>query len=117
MTAPARQLLHAMPGYWRLRLVKGGPLVAACIRWVHTVAEPDDPENDMADTRSPFLAAFVNDKPVELDRVWHSKGEPIDEPTYRFMVAEAAWTTEYAPLEPAARPTEPVNLRQIPIPF
>ncbi len=117
MTEPARQLGRPEVGFWRLRLVKGGPLVAACIRWVKTTYEPDEPSNQMAGTRSPFLAAFVNDQPVDIERVWHSKGEVIDEQTYHFMCADAAWAVTYAPNEPAARPAERVNIRQLAIPF
>lgn len=117
MTEPPRQLGRPEVGFWRLRLVKGGPLVGACIKWVRTDAEPDEPGNDMTGTRSPFLAAFINDQPVDIDRVWHSKGVPIDEAEYRFMCAEAAWATAYAPTEPAARPHERVNIRQLAIPF
>jgi hypothetical protein len=117
MTEPPRQLGRPEVGFWRLRLVKGGPLVAACIRWCETDAEPDEPSNDMAGTRSPFLAAFINDQPVDMDRVWHYRGEPIDEATYRFMVADAAWAAVHAPADPAARPHERVNIRQLAIPF
>ena len=67
--------------------------------------------------RSRFLAAFINDQPVDMDRVWHAKGQQIDAAEYAFMVAEAAWATAYAPTEPAARPHERVNIKQLAIPF
>ena len=71
----------------------------------------------MTGTRSPFLAAFVNDEPVDMDRVWLTKGEPITEAEYAFRVADAKWAAEHAPNEPAAQPHKAVDLRQIPIPF
>ena len=116
MIAP-RQMSKPEVGAWRLRLVKGGPLVGACIRWVETTVDPNFADNDMTGTRSRFLAAFVNDEPVDIERVWHTKGEPIDEPTYRFMCAEAVWAKAYSPTEPAARPKERVRLGQLAIPF
>ena len=110
-------MIDPQPGWWLVKLVKGGPTVAACIRLVLTEFEPDFPQNDMRGTRSPFLAAFVNDEPVDMDRVWLTKGEPITEAEYAFRVADAKWAAEHAPNEPAAQPHKAVDLRQIPIPF
>lgn len=110
-------MLDPKPGYWLIRLVKGGPLVPACIRIVETTFEPDEPSNDMRGTRSSFPAAFVNDEPVDIDRVWLTRGAPITADEYAFRCADAAWAVKHAPNEPAARPTQRVDLRQLPIPF
>jgi hypothetical protein len=105
------------PGFWRLRLAKGGPLVAACICVVETTTEPGNAGNDMAGTRSPHLAAFVLDEPVAMDRVWHWRLEPITENEYRFQCATAAWAKKFSPEEPIANPKSPVDLKKLPIPF
>ncbi len=113
----ATQRTDPHPGYWLVRLAKGGPAVAACIRVVQTTAEPDNPENDMAGARSPHLAAFVLDEPAALDRVWNWRGAPITEGEYKFQCAIAAWARKYSPDEPIANPRKRVELKNIPIPF
>lgn len=105
------------PGFWLVRLVKGGPEVAACLRVIETVAEPDNPENDMTGTRSPHLAAFVLDQPVPLERVWDWRGEPITEAEYRHQCASAEWARLFSPQEPIANPFRKVDLTRLPIPF
>ena len=105
------------PGFWLVRLVKRGPLVAACVRVVQTTAEPDNPENDMTGTRSPHLAAFVLDEPVALDRVWNWRLDPITEAEYKFQCANAAWARRFSSEEPIAQPRRPVDLRKVPLPF
>ena len=101
------------PGYWMIRLVKNGPLVPACIRWVQTGAEPGEPENVME--RSPFLAAFIDEKPVDIDRVWNWKGSgrAIAATEYSYRCADAAWAREHAPTEPAANPKKQIDFTEI----
>lgn len=110
-----RRMDRPEPGHWRMRLIKGGPLVAACICWVHTEVELDEPGNLME--RSPFLAAFINGKPVALSEVWERRGEAIDEATYKFMLADAAWAAKHAPDEPIAEPRRPIDLFSVKPPF
>lgn len=115
MTEPIRQIERAQEGHWRLRMTKGGPLVAACIKRVQTVCEPGNESNAME--RSPFLAAFIDGESVAMERVWHYRGDPITEAEHDFMVAEAAWCRANAPEEPAAQPTRRVDLSRLPVPF
>lgn len=104
-------------GCWLIRVVKGGPRVAARICIVETTAEPGVPDNDMTGTRSPFLAAFVLDEPVDIERVWHSRGEPITEAEFKFRCAEQSWLEQHKPDDPMATPAAPVNLLQCSLPF
>ena len=104
------------PGYWLVRAAKGGPTVAACIRVVTTTAEPDNPDNVMAE-RSPHLAAFILDEPVALDKVWHWRIKEIDEAEYRYQCDAAVWAKRFSPDEPIANPRKKVDLRNVPIPF
>lgn len=117
LRGPSRDLTHPQPGFWLIRTVKGGPRVAACIKIVCTTAEPGQPDNDMHGTRSPFLAAFVLGEPVDLDRVWLTRGEPITEHEHDFRVRDAAWVRQYRPSEPMAQPHKPIDLLQAPLPF
>ena len=104
------------PGYWLVCAAKGGPTVAACVRVVTTIAEPDNPDNAMAE-RSPHLAAFILDEPVALDKVWHWRLQEIDEGEYRYQCDAAAWARRHSPDEPIANPRKKVDLRNVPIPF
>lgn len=107
----------AEPGYWLIRLVRRGPPVPACIKWLVTESEPGWPDNDMRGTRSPTLAAFIEDEPVDLYRVWHAtKLAHIDEREYRFRCRGAAWAKKHAPHEAAANPRKPVDLLNQPAP-
>jgi hypothetical protein len=116
-----RYLDQPAPGFWLMRLVKGGPLVPACIQWIHTTHEPGEPENAME--RSPFLAAFLAGKPVDLDRVstWAKEGT-LDEPEYRFRLKEMVeWAMPgrdtYARKVAVARPYEKIDPMQCELPW
>lgn len=106
-----RYLERIEPGFWKMRLVRGGPEIPACIRWIHTTHEPGEPNNAME--RSPFLAAFIAGEPVELLRVWDWRSDPITEADHNFRVAEAEWARAgahtYARSEPLANPRKPVD--------
>lgn len=102
-------------GFWLVRLVRGGPEVGACILRLQTVHEPGRPDNRME--RSPFLAAFINGVPVDMEAVWLRRGRPITEAEHRYRVALTDWTIQNAPYEPAARPTEAIDHMKAPLPF
>ena len=102
-------------GHWLIRLVKHGPWVPACIALVETTAEPGEPENIME--RSPFIAAFINGEPVDIDRVWLVRGQPITADEYRFRCAVTDWAMANAPESPEATPTKRIDLLQAPLPF
>ncbi len=117
MTEP-RLTSRPETGWWTVRLGRGTPRVPAAIMWIEPIAaEPGEPLNDMQDTRSGFLAAFIAGEPVGIEEVWHRKGQPISEAEYQFLVAEAAWVRQHAPDEPVANPTKRVDLSQMRIPF
>jgi hypothetical protein len=94
-----------------VRLNKKAPDAAACIRVIQTRHEPGDPSNRME--RSPFLAAFILDEPVDIDRVWLWQLRRISEKEYRFRCAEHEWAKQFAPEDPIANPTRPVDLTKI----
>jgi hypothetical protein len=110
-----RSLNDPQPGYWLMRMVKGGPRVPATICIVHTTREPGEESNLM--DRSPFIAAFIAGDPVSIDDVWHRRGEPITESEYRFRVADLEYARRYAPDEPQAAPRKKIDLMQAKLPF
>lgn len=56
--------------------------------------------------------------PLEIDRAWpFCAGEPILEPEYRFLVADAAHAREWRPEHPKAQPRKPVDFNTLPMRF
>lgn len=115
--AGGRDIPAPCPGYWLVRPAKNALPAPACIRWEHTTAEPGEPDNDMAGTRSRFLVAMIVDRVVDLDRVWNWRHTEIDEAEFRYRMANHEWAKQYAPHEPAAKPFEKPDLMQAPLPF
>jgi hypothetical protein len=103
------------PGYWRIKLVKGGRYVPACIRWVHTTTEPGEPDNRME--RSRFLAAFIAEEPTDLHTVWQRRGDAISEGQYRLMCADLQWAKDERPNSPEAQERRAVDWHQGIFPF
>ena len=110
-----REIDRPEPGYFRMRLVRRGPFVA-CRIWrccSCTVNGGDENEqHDWQETcdRIPPLTATVDgkDRPGQLDKVW-LYGKPIEPATYRLMLDQANWDTQYDPSAAAANPYEPVK--------
>lgn len=109
-----RRIDRPEPGFWMIRLVKGGPLVPAAIMRVQTT---QDPETGEPMERSSFLAAFINGEPVDIDAVWLTRGTEITEAEYRFRVADAEWARRHAQFDPIANPRRRVDLAAIALPF
>lgn len=111
------------PRYFRLRLVKGGPLAGVKIWRGH----PVDPVTGETLTERPALwRAAVNgtDEPIEQVAPWFQdgigdemRGTEITEKDYRFYAADHAWAKEHAPDDPAAKPREKVDLNRLPTLF
>ena len=117
---PTRRIDRPEPGSWKVRLHSGGPLVFAEIRVVHTTHEPGNPENVME--RSPFLAAFINNRPVKLNDVWHRRPlEDVPETDLAYERADGEWAVDgansYARNVPKARPREKIDPLQVELPF
>lgn len=98
-----RQVDQPRPGFFEMRLVRGGPMVAAKI--TH-----DDG----------MYQAWIDGKPrgephadpvfaLDVYRVWHS-GREIDEAIYDFRLAYKAWAKANDPSHPALRPAEVIDL-------
>lgn len=113
MTAAIR-IDEPVPGYYRMRLRKGGMHVA--VRIWH--GPPNDPVTGEELDRSWRFQAEINGRYAEIDRVWPScAGEPIDEAEARYLTERQRWGEENAPDSPQANPMKRVNLLTAPLPF
>ncbi len=95
------------PGFYRTRLVKGGPWVAARIWW-----------DDSIQDRPAMLLGEVAGEEADAWSLWpRVVGQQIAENEYRFMTADADWCRQNAPDEPQANPRRAVDLRTMAMPF
>ena len=101
-------------GFYRMKLVRGGPWLA--VKLWH--GPPNDPETGEELDRSHRWQALLDGAEVEVWRVWPSCAvEPISESDYGFMLANSAWVKQHSPEEPAANPSQPIDLMRAPSPF
>jgi hypothetical protein len=112
-----RRIDRPEPGFFKLRLVRGGPFVAAVI-FMPCPMVPADPDIHPGEwctplDRSRHLEARIDGRPAAPDRVWIG-GRPIDSREYRYLIEGAAWDRSYAPEAPAANPTRAIDLTQLP---
>ena len=115
----SRQIDQPRPGYFKMRIVKGGPFVGAEIR--HGPSR--DPETGEELERSWLWEALIDGKharPPACDpmnagvfRIWESATE-ISEHEYRFMISDAEWCKQHAPEEPKSKPNAEINLVNLP---
>lgn len=100
------------PGFWMLRLAKGGVDVPARIFRHSTTAEPGNPGNAM--DRPAFLFAEILGDLVDLEAVWHVRRREISPAEYRFQIADFAHAREWRPGDPKATPREALDLTKLP---
>lgn len=108
-----RDITKPAPGFWMIRLVKGGPEVPACIAYEATTHEPGDASNAME--RPAHLTAYIAGDPVDPSAVWETRGREIAELEYRFQLADLQWRKQHEPSK--ANPRTPINLKTEPSPF
>lgn len=95
-------------GYYRTRLVRGGPFVPVKI-W-H--GPPHDPETGEELDRSPRWQALVNGEERDAREIWNwCADKPISESEYRYMLAVKNWAETHAPAEPEANPYQRADAR------
>ncbi len=97
-------------GFYKTRLVKGGPWVPVRI-FMGVTPDPDFPENSM--DRPAIIQATIGGEPhsdpIQL-WIWCA-GDPIDEAEYKWRMADKAWCVQFANQEPAANPRRPIVVR------
>lgn len=106
-----RRVDQPEPGHFKLRMVAGGPWVAASIEhdalgiWRATidgdVKEPGHPDPALADG---------------VFRIWHY-GHAIDASEHAYLVERARWARIHAPDSPEANPTRPIRVGSLPPAF
>lgn len=117
MTAP-RQRGQAQPGFFKMRLVKGGPWVPARIhRPCHCTINGGliNAAHAWRDTcdRFPRLVAEIAGEDADLWRVWEN-GRPIPQAEYDHLMRVRSWAETYAPGAPEANPRQAVDLGAMP---
>lgn len=112
LAAPGQQL-PALPqsGYYKTRLVHGGPWVPARIwREPQTDAEGRDMGFDL-------LRCEINGKPKDpMQHFTRLSMYPIRQSEFQFQVADYAHARDYRPEDPKANPAQPIDLTKQPAP-
>lgn len=97
-------------GFYKTRLIKGGPWVPVRI-FMGVTPDPNFPDNKM--DRSPVVQASIGGErhgdPYHL-WIWCC-GNPIKEPEYNWRMADKEWCGKHAPNEPAANPRQRIDVR------
>jgi len=102
-----RRIDRPVPGYYLLKLTKGGAEIPARIWWCLTRHEPDEPSNLM--DRAPFIAAEIAGDIVAVHEVWLRRGRYISRSEYEFRMADLAWAREHAQDEPQVNPKRAID--------
>ncbi len=98
-------------GYFRVRLVRKGPWVAARVWLDDDRFEPGNPENRL--DRSPIWRAEIGGREVEVERVG-PYAQSIEFSEYRYLLANADHAAKYRPASPEANPNQGVDLNSMP---
>ena len=119
--AMPRFIAYPEPGFFKLRLVKGGPWVPAVLflpcPWVPPLGAqevelgaPGPDEWCRPIERSRQLLALIGNRPGDVDKVW-TWGERIGANEYAWRMKLADWATSAG--APEATPRQPVRLGKI----
>lgn len=100
------------PGFFKMRIVKGGAYVGAEIR--HGPSRDPD-TGGLMDERSWMWETWINGELARAPspdpthagvwRVW-MHAEEISEPAYRHLIADREWCKQNLPASPEAQPTK-----------
>ena len=97
-------------GWFRLRLVCGGPWVAARIYW--SVAK--DPVTGEQLDRSPVMLGEIMGKPISPIELWpRVAGHRITEQEYQYLMHVKAWADAHDPTAPEATPDKRIDLNRM----
>lgn len=93
-------------GYYRMRLVMGGPLVGIRI-WF---GEPLEPWTREPMDRGPRWNAEINGMHGEIDRVWPTcLRHPIDKAEYDYLTESCGWARQNDGFDPMGQPFRKTN--------
>jgi hypothetical protein len=105
-----------MPGFYAMRLARGGIKVAVRIWYGHAILDGEEQDRSYdwrceIDGRTDKLIDGER-VPLDIDAAWpHCAKHPINEAEYRFLLRRRTWAVEHAPDHPAARPRERIDVR------
>lgn len=100
------------PGFYKRKLIKGGPFVPARI-WIERHVDADG-----LLTRQEVIRCEIGDRAADAADQWsYLADNPITEADYRYMRDAAAWAASYAPDRIIANPTQAVNWMTAALPF
>jgi hypothetical protein len=115
LTGKALPLIEGEPqcGFYRRRLVKGGPWVAARI-WLEQETDPDTGEL----LSQEVIRCEVDGQTADpLDQWAWLCANPIPEAEYQHLRALRGWAKHHAEDHPLSNPTRPVDWTAARIPF
>lgn len=119
MIAPVN-LNRPVPGYYKIRMAKGGPFVPVAIFRAKIIEGEAFPWVEEGENRSVGpcgIGAMRNGEPVPVERVWpHCARYPISAEDYSHMLAVRDWALTWAPSAPEANPDRPLDIRETSIP-
>lgn len=106
----SRRIDRPEPGFWAVRLVRGGPEIAAAIIRDIILHEGDEPD---ARPERDVLCGYIGGDIVALHDVWERKGRPITEVEYRGLVATHRRARQYSLDLPEAWPERKVDVTDL----
>lgn len=116
-----------IPGTYAMRLIRGGPRVA--VRIWFGAAIIDGEEQDRApgwfveidgatDREECDDTGYRCRVPLDVNKAWPwCAREPVDDDTYRYMIACAGWARDHSPDHPKAKPRKAVDFHTLPARF
>ena len=103
-----------VPGWYRRRLVKGGPWVPVLL----FVPCPLDPHTGEPLDRPRHPLCLIADDPADAMEQWSwVAGQPISRAEYLYLMAVRAHAIAHEPEMPEANPRRPIDLLRAPLPF
>lgn len=109
LKAPGSTRITTEPqsGFYRCKLVKGGPWVPVAI-WVDQ--EIDEAGELLSDET---IECLVDGKPQDADQIWSwCADKPITENEYKYRIEFGNWTREWSPDSPEANPRTALDPHQ-----
>lgn len=98
-------------GWYKRKLVKGGPWVAAAIWWHGPVDADGEPDGDEV------LLCAVDGTHQDPEEQWtYLAANPITEQEYRYLCALRAYAQAHDSAEPLAEPRKAIDRLTAPIP-
>ena len=119
MNEAPRNIGQPEPGFFKMRLVRGGVYVGAKIEYGPGL----DPESGEPLDRSYQWYGEINGKAVsspspdpaeaEVFDIW-IHGKPITENEYKYLIDDREWASNHAQQSPEAQPRQKINPRNQP---